>query len=77
MTTDSKVVLNPGAGGSTVQTRETKVLQPDGTLAIVEQQVIVLVDANGIPVDFGEVVNLLREISTTLQTLLSQQRGGL
>lgn len=77
MTKDSKVVLNPGTGGSTVQTRETTTLQPDGTLATVEQQVVVLVDANGIPVDFAEVVNLLREINTTLQQLLSQERGGL
>lgn len=66
-----------GAGDQKVRNLQFVVLQPDGTLAIVKQQVIAVADQNGMPVDFldaefkGAMLDRLDLMVELLQQLIS------
>lgn len=74
---ENQVQIDVGVGGALVRTDEVTELQPTGALAVVEQQVMVLADANGNPIDFDKIIGLLSEIATTNKEILKQMRGGL
>lgn len=59
---DSFVQVAPDSTGKKVRNLQMDVLQPDGTVATVQMQVISVVDMEGRAVDFGaqEVCSLLR-----------------
>lgn len=57
--------------GNKIRNLSLDVLQPDGTIATVQMQVVSIVDADGRTIDFGaiETANLLRSMLRELTTL--------
>jgi len=68
---ESYVQVAPNSTGPKIRNLQLNVLQPDGTTATVQMQVVSIVDLDGRATNFGanETIDLLRSLLRELTTL--------
>jgi len=78
MSQESSIQIAPDSTGKKVRNLSVYAQQPDGTVALVQMQVVSIVDASGTPVsldrasDFEQLLDLTRRQNDLLQMLVTE-----